>query len=271
MTQFVYGGAPLTEAGLQAACDVVGVKAAEIWSVIFTETDPPYGGFWEDANPQILYERHVFSRLSKRKYDKSHPDISSKTPGDYGPTGSHQYNRLRAAAALDETAALRSASWGIGQTLGENHKQASFATVQDFVTAMFRSEDAQLLAAANEMTSTGCAKALAIRDWKTFARIYNGKNYEKNHYDQHLASWYAKLTTGSLPDLRLRAAQFYLIYGGYHPGPTDGLWGQRVIAALQSYRAKSGLKESDHIDDATFDKLAADFGVWIKAKGPFDV
>jgi hypothetical protein len=45
--------------------------------------------------------------------------------------------------SLDETAALQSASWGIGQVLVENYKFAGFRSPQDMVSQLFASEDAQ--------------------------------------------------------------------------------------------------------------------------------
>jgi hypothetical protein len=258
MTTLKPKGLPLTSQGLSAVCTKLGVGAAEIWAVIFTETDPPYGGFWSNARPQILYERHIFHRLTNGKFDANHPDISNKAPGGYGATGQHQYDRLSAAIALDPTAALMSASWGIGQTLGEGYKECGFPSPLALVTSMFDSEDQQLLAAANEMISSHSAAALAAHDWKTFARIYNGPNYAINHYDIHLSSWYAKLNNGALPDLHVRAAQVYLLYLGFEPSTIDGLWGERSRAAMNQYQEQAQLPTTDELDDQTFAKLQVD-------------
>ena len=268
MTQFTCGGKPLSDTGLHDVCDAVGTTAAEIWSVIFTETDAPYGGFFTDARPQILYEQHVFSRLTKHRFDQTNSDISNPHAGNYGATGDHQYQRLAAAAKLDESAALSSASWGIGQTLGENFAECGFASPQALVTDMFASEDKQLLAAAKEMIASGCARALRLHDWKTFARIYNGAGYAKNRYDIKLESWYAKLA-GHVPDLRVRAAQVYLIFLGFQPGNTDGMWGRKTANALHAYQAHAHLPQTDEADDATFAKLETEASALIAAKPPF--
>jgi hypothetical protein len=111
-------GAPLTAPGFTNVCTQLGVGAAEIWALVFTETDYPYSGFWADRRPQILYEQHIFSRLTHGHYDKQAPDISNPRPGNYGASGDNQYIRLRKAMDLDEGAAVQSASWGIGQVLG---------------------------------------------------------------------------------------------------------------------------------------------------------
>lgn len=258
MTTLKPKGQPLTSQGLSAVCTKLGVGAAEIWAVVFTETDPPYGGFWSNARPQILYERHIFHRLTNGRFDAGHPDISNKTPGDYGASGQHQYDRLSAAIALDPTAALMSASWGIGQTLGEGYTECGFSSPLALVTGMFDSEDQQLLAAASEMVSSHSAAALANHDWKTFARIYNGSNYAINQYDVHLSSWYAKLNSGALPDLHVREAQVYLLYLGYDPSTIDGLWGGRSRSAMNQYQQKVNIPITDQLDDQTFAKLQAD-------------
>ena len=269
MVSFNIGGAPLTDDGLQTACGKLKVKAAELWAVIFTETDPPYGGFFVDARPQILFERHVFQRLTGKRFDATHPEVSGDSGRPYGAAGDYQYKRLAEALKLDPTAALQSASWGIGQTLGENYKAAGYTSPYDLVTAMFQSEDAQLLAAANEMINTGCAKALAVHDWKTFARIYNGPGYAKNSYDLKLSSWYAKCSNGALPDLHVRAAQYYLNYLGYGPISIDGLFGRQTANTVANYQAKSNLQVTEQVDDQTFQALSAEANASIQAKSAF--
>jgi hypothetical protein len=257
MISFNVSGTPLTADGLHSACGKLSTNAPELWAVIFTETDPPYGGFFMDARPQILFERRVFHNHTGGRYDATDPDVSGLNGYPYGAGGAHQYDRLSEALKLDSTAALQSASWGIGQTLGENFKEAGYASAFDLVTAMFVSEDNQIVAAANEMINTGCAKALAAHDWTTFARIYNGPGYAKNNYDTKLASWYAKCTNGALPDLQVRTAQYCLNYLGFGPVSVDGLLGNQTLKAITNYQQKVSLPITDELDGATFDKLSA--------------
>lgn len=248
---FVGSGKPLTETGLAQAAQRLGVGVAEIWALTFTETDPPYGGFYADKRPQVLFERHVFHRLTGGRFDAAYPDISNSRPGGYGAGGSHQYDRISLAMSLDESAALQSASWGIGQVLGENYTSANCASPQDLVARAFSSEDEQLASVANEVVADGAARALATHDWATFARIYNGPNYAQNNYDNVLRSWYEKVNNGALPDLRIRAAQLYLMYLGYPPQAIDGLWGKHTKSAMNEFQAAKGLPITDVLDDAT--------------------
>src|SRR5579859_7176011 len=99
--------------GLSSAAGLVGTHAAELFTVPTVETMGC--GFLPDRRPQILYERHIFSRLTGGAFDDG--DISDPTPGGYGASGAHQYDRLNAAIAKNRAAALQSASWGIGQVM----------------------------------------------------------------------------------------------------------------------------------------------------------
>jgi hypothetical protein len=246
---------PLTQTGLSFICQSLNVGAAEIWALIYTECDPPYAGFWADGRPQILYEQHIFHRLTNGKFDGSNPNISNSHPGNYGASGAHQYSRLDEAIACDESAALESASWGLGQTLGENYHAVGYATPQDLIQQMVYSEDAQLTAMMREIKATHIDAAFAAHDWKNFARVYNGPNYAENNYDEHLSSWYAKFSAGTLPDLHVRAAQMYLLYLALDPGVIDGQWGTRTRSALNQFQLKKGLPVTTALDDDTFRAL----------------
>jgi N-acetylmuramidase-like protein len=107
-------GWALSSNGLATVASNLSVFAPEIWTVLAVETSGC--GYLPDRRPQILYERHIFHRLTQGQYDDG--DISDPTRGGYGPSGAHQYDRLAQAIANDRTAALQSASWGIGQIMG---------------------------------------------------------------------------------------------------------------------------------------------------------
>ena len=228
----------LSADGLAGAATKLGVGAAEIWTVVGVETSGC--GFIADGRPTILYERHIFSRLTNHKFDDG--DISDPTPGGYGLPGAHQYDRLRRAIAKDRTAALMSASWGIGQVMGENHQMANFADVESMVAAMSDSEDKQLGAMANFLIANGLPNALRVHDWTSFARGYNGPNFAINRYDVLLNAEFQKCQAGVMPDLNTRATQLYLAYLGFPPGPIDGLGGQRTTAALGDCARQKGIQ-----------------------------
>jgi len=237
----------LSSDGLARVCADLGVHAAELWAVLAVETKGC--GYDSDRRPRILYERHIFHRLTKGKFDEG--DISAVKPGGYGPSGSHQHDRLATAIAKDRVAALKSASWGLGQIMGENFAAAGFKNVETMVAAMCKSEDEQLAAMGKFLISRKLHKALQAHDWTTFARGYNGSEFAKNSYDVRLRAEFQKYSAGVLPDLSVRAVQLYLAYLGFYPGDVDGVPGKQMSSALEMFQIRQGLPVSETIDDAT--------------------
>ena len=247
--EFTGKALPLEAQGLQQALDVVAVDAAELWAVIGVETTGC--GFLPDRRPKILFERHVFSRETQQRFDASNPDLSNPRPGGYGPGGAPQYDRLKQAISLDRDAALRSASWGLGQVMGYNAVPLGYADTNQMVVAMTASEEEQLVAMVRFVKANHLDGALRTHDWPSFARGYNGPDYTINKYDTRLAAAYQKALYGALPDLTVRAAQIYLIYLGYQPGIIDGVMGRFTRSAMNAFQKKAGLVETDILDETT--------------------
>ncbi len=250
-------GRPLSTVGLSTASHELGVLAPEIWTVLAVETSGC--GYLPDHRPQILYERHIFHRLTKGKFDDG--DISDSTAGGYGQSGAHQYDRLALAIAKNRTAALQSCSWGIGQIMGENYALAGFPEVEHMVAAMSESEDQQLAAMANFLVSSRLDIPLRAHDWASFARGYNGPNYAINRYDNQLNAEFQKYSAGVLPDLNVRAAQLYLTYLHFHPGNVDGIARARTLSALADFQTQHRLTKTYTIDAETVAQLSAAAGV----------
>ena len=235
----------MTSAGVAGAADVLSVSAQEVWTVISVETAGC--GFLADRRPQILFERHIFHRLTSGRFDDG--DISDPTPGGYGATGAHQYDRLARAIALDSNAALQSASWGLGQILGTNFAAAGFASVDLMVQAMVDGEDAQLAAVGAFIEENQLDAALKAHDWTSFARGYNGPGFAANHYDVRLRGEFQKFSVGVLPDLAVRAAQLFLTFRGFHPGPVDGFVGPLTRSAIVEFQQQNKLAQTGQVDD----------------------
>jgi hypothetical protein len=245
--------APLDRTGLEDASGFLGIDAAAIWTVLAVETSGV--GFLADRRPKILFERHIFSRETGHRYDLDHPGISNPRAGGYGQAGAGQYDRLMEAMALDHVAAMASASWGIGQIMGFNFEAAGFSCIGDMVAAMKESENGQLMAMANFLASNKLDLPLKRLDWATFARGYNGPDYAKNRYDSKLSDAYGKYASGALPDLDVRAAQLFLLYLGFDPGPVDGALGRRTRAALSAFLSEKGRSPSDTVTEDVLDLL----------------
>lgn len=175
----------MTPAGIARAAALIGCDVRTLRAVIAVEAAS--AGFLPDGRPKILFERHWFHRLTNGKYDQLAPAVSSAKPGGYGPPDK-EYLRLYTALQLDADAAVQSASWGLGQIMGFNWKLCGEKSLLGFFLAMHNNEDSQLMLMANFIRSVGAGDELQRRDWKGFARIYNGPLYARNKYDEKLAA-----------------------------------------------------------------------------------
>ncbi len=171
---FVGTATPLEDKDIAEVAAVLGCDTAAVQAVC--DVEAAGAGFLDDGRPKILFEAHVFGRLTDHQFDDEHPNISAPAwdRSLYGAPGAHQYDRLAEAMALDETAALKAASWGMFQVMGMNFKACGFEDVQNFVAAMVESERKQLDAFAAFCQSTSAANSLRTHNWTAFARTYNG-------------------------------------------------------------------------------------------------
>ena len=74
--------------------------------------------------------------------------------------------------------------------MGYHWKVLGYATLQVFINAMYKDEASQLDAMCRYIQVNGLVNALKNKDWKAFARGYNGGAYAKNNYDVKLANAY---------------------------------------------------------------------------------
>lgn len=219
-------GQPLTHKGLVAAADLLGVNIPTLWSIMDVETAGC--GYLPDKRIVILFEKHIFCSLTDGCYDSRYPDISGPR-GGYGITGPHQHERLELAMLLDKEAALKSASWGLGQIMGFNFKQAGCDSVYEMVELFADSEDAQLMAVACFIRSSNIHIALQKRDWTAFARVYNG--LAQRGYDTRLEESYNKFMICT-PDIDVRRKQMELMFMGLGPITIDGIMGPETRACM---------------------------------------
>ena len=176
-------------ADYQAVATAIRCEVAAVRAVVSVEAAG--SGFHNDGRPKILFEAHWFGDLTDGDYDDDYPSISSPVWNRslyIGGVG--EWDRLYLACTLDRAAAMKSASWGLGQVMGFNHKAAGYADVETFVRDMHLSEGKQLMAMFSFIKTNGLDRALIRRDWATFARGYNGESYRVNAYDEKLRDSY---------------------------------------------------------------------------------
>jgi hypothetical protein len=168
----------------------------EVWKIeVFAKVESSSdGAYYDDGQPTLLYERHLFHRFTNGKFNLSkvsnipHPYniLSSPNPGDYG-NKSWQHLKLRAAIKLDRDAALRSCSWGLFQILGDNWKRCGYLSLQDYINDVYQGgADSHLRAFTFFIHSdSDLHRALKDGNWHTVGRLYNGRNYMQT-------GWYDK-------------------------------------------------------------------------------
>ncbi|MBE9102778.1 N-acetylmuramidase family protein [Vacuolonema iberomarrocanum] len=167
------------------------ISVAAIRAVVAIEAAG--SGFLNDGRPKILFEAHHFSRQTGRRYDRSHPRISSRRWNrSLYLGGVREWTRLHQAASLDRDAAWKSASWGLGQVMGFNYPICGFRDIEQFVKAQERSEGDQLDTMFAFIRANRLHHALRRLDWRAFARGYNGAGFAANRYDQKLAAAYRR-------------------------------------------------------------------------------
>jgi hypothetical protein len=181
----------LEEADFQRAAEALACEVACIKAV--TEVEAGGNGFFASGRPKILFEAHIFSQQSGRRYDQSHPDISSRRWNRaLYKGGEGEYDRLQKAIRLSARVALQSASWGRFQIMGFHYQRCGFSSVEAFVQAMFESEGHHMEAFVRFLQGAHLDVPLRTKRWTVFARGYNGAGYATNKYDVKLASAYQK-------------------------------------------------------------------------------
>ena len=192
----------LSFSDIRKAAELIGVEPCAVQAVVDVESCG--SGFLPDGRTKILFEGHVFWReLQKRGIDPA--PLASKYPNVIYPKwdrsqykgGAAEWERLNTAALVNKEAALCSASYGLFQIMGFNHRAAGFDTVQAFVDAQKESEVKQLESFCAFMRSEGLVLFLVGRDWAGFARRYNGPGYAANQYDVKLRRAYERCKSTS--------------------------------------------------------------------------
>lgn len=170
----------------------IGVGEDEIHALLDVESAGT--GFDFKGRPKMLFEPHVFWRELGPGPER---DLAVKRglaypkwrPGTYPPDS---YPRLMAARAINPEAAMRSASWGLGQVMGFNCVKAGYASASQMVADFLDDEERHLEAMITFIVSAGLDDELRRHDWAGFARGYNGPGFAKNGYDRKMATAYAK-------------------------------------------------------------------------------
>ncbi|TIX59043.1 MAG: DUF3380 domain-containing protein [Mesorhizobium sp.] len=288
-TTFKGAAKRLTDIDIPRTGAIIGVGEDEIHA--FMDVEAAGSGFDRAGRPKLLFEPHVFYRnLSGAKRSAAVKAGLAYAKWGAKPYPKDSYPRLIAAMAIDETAALKSASWGLTQILGENHNAAGFPTVQAMVQAFMANEAAHLEATVKLLVAWKVDDDLMAHRWAVVARTWNGPGYKKNRYDSRLAAAFAKwkkisdipykpgaaapkaappstapvtpaqpmpgapeapAVSPAIDKETIERVQQQLKSLGYtEVGDIDGKIGKMTATAIRAFRAENGLPAGDGIDDA---------------------
>jgi len=172
-----------------------GIEPAALRAVLLVESAGD--GFLPDGRCKILFEGHVFWRqlvimgINPARLVMGNQDVLYELWDKRRYVGgAGEYERLEKAMRIHRTAALKSASYGLFQIMGFNHRACGYDTVMAFVDEMNLSEYHQLQAAVKFLQSQNLIRFLNSHSWGEFARRYNGPRYADNSYDLKLQKAY---------------------------------------------------------------------------------
>ncbi len=259
----------LTDIDIARLGRVIGVGEDEVRAVIEVETSG--GGFDTQGRPKMLFEPHVFYRELGATPQRDVAQAQGLAYPKWGakPYPTDSYPRLDLAMKINPAAALRSASWGLGQIMGFNHRTAGYPTAGDMVEAFCDTEAAGLEAMIRFIASEALDDDLRRHDWSGFARGYNGAGYAAHGYHTKLAAAFGRWQ--AIPDVlapanpkiglgsrnsAVRTAQERLASLGFDPRGIDGIFGAGTRAAAIAFQKSAGLDQDGIIGPATWAALS---------------
>ena len=252
------------------AADKAGIERAALLALV--EVEASGKPFEEDGRtPALLYERHIAWRMAAAVSKALQsafalaglaiPKWSRSTQYKDQGTSAKRLALIAKARAINEEVANRSASWGLGQTMGFLYKELGFASACDMVEHMTGNIAGQVDCLIGEVTRAKLVAPLNAHQWAVVARGYNGAGYAANRYDVRLADawkrWTRKLAAGTAaaPDMsvaevkalqkKLRALNITSV------GTPDGVFGAKTVGALSQFQTHEGLPVTGKYDDAT--------------------
>lgn len=270
----------------------IGVGEDELHA--FMDVEAAGSPFDASGRPKMLFEPHRFyaNLTGTKRADavKKGLAYSKWKPGAY-PKDS--YPRLIDAMKIDPEAALKSASWGLGQVMGENYKQVGFDNVFDMVNAACEDAENHLVMMVNFLvtnhidddmrTLAALKRPTTPADCAPIVRVYNGSRYAENDYHTKFAKahnkWRGIKDTPWTPEPEapiitaptaaeadaagfdvtwIKRLQQMLKDKGYiEVGKIDGDIGKNTLAAISAFQIAQGLPVTGKVSAGLMDQLAA--------------
>lgn len=176
----------ITDADIQVLATRLGCSTKQIRAVAKVESG---GAAFDDfGRPKILFERHLFYRLTNGKHGLT--AFSNPKGGGYNEPS---WDKLTRAASVDPEAAFAAASWGRFQVLGTHWRALGYPSALELAYSTVTGEAAHYELLARYIEKNGIKHQLRAlstnpEDNRAFAKSYNGPSYEKFSYHTKLAA-----------------------------------------------------------------------------------
>lgn len=180
----------LTDADFEKVAAELGVEVAAIKAVARIEAGEAMKGFWAPGVPVANFSQALFSKYKSKGSGRKVKD--GKVPSGLKGYALKEWTALVDARKTNADAADMGTYWGMFQIGGAHYKMCGCKTVADMVELMSHSELMQLELFARFIKASGMLPSLREKDWKTFARKYNGPAYAKRRYHTRMAAEYEK-------------------------------------------------------------------------------
>lgn len=146
------------------------------------------GGFDNRGRPKILFERHLFHRLTNGQWSPS--NFSRREGGGYSDDS---WAKLALACAKSPDAAFSSCSWGKFQVLGMHWSKLGYESPLALAVSTVGSEAAHYELLVRYVERFGLADELRAlssnpETCRAFAAGYNGPAYQRFNYHAKLAA-----------------------------------------------------------------------------------
>lgn len=170
---------------MQAVADMLGCTLKQIAAVASVESRG--SGFDRYGRPKILYERHIFHRITGGGFSPA-----SFSQQAYGGYGEDSWAKLALAAGKNPDAAFSACSWGRFQVMGMHWRTLGYASAFALAASCIGGEAGHFTLLARFIQANGLTDELRRissnpADCAPFARAYNGADFKRNNYDTKLA------------------------------------------------------------------------------------
>ncbi|MCH5225741.1 MAG: N-acetylmuramidase family protein [Muribaculaceae bacterium] len=181
----------LTEEDFILVAEELDVEVAAIKAVVEIEAGKAMKGFWAPGIPVINFDPTMYQKYRNKAQNREGAK-GEKVPEGLSGYALKEWTQLINARKTNAQGANLGTFWGMFQIGGFNYKLCGCESVDEFVKRMAYSELEQLQLFAIFITNSGMLESLRKKDWRTFARKYNGPSYASRGYHTKMAKAYAK-------------------------------------------------------------------------------